>query len=167
MIVAKRSGSTNSLWRGNPKVYRWFTLTAAAPGARNRLVEVGRGLNCFHVFVGKAEMVAKFMDKYMGDDFTQRIVVMLGPIVENGAPIEEKVLGNWPVCGTAPSSVMPMPLNRPMSSNGLSMPKPSSTSSSAKSATEQVTSAASEAKGSGRALSASVASASMSSRVGA
>src|SRR5215217_540428 len=53
----------------------------------------------FHVLVGKAEMMAEFVDQHMGDDFAERVVVVLGPIVEDGAAVEEHGVGELPGLG--------------------------------------------------------------------
>src|SRR5690606_29616405 len=57
------------------------------------LLGLRRGLDGFHLLVREAEMMAQFVDQHMGDDLAQRVVVVLGPVVENGAAIEEDGVG--------------------------------------------------------------------------
>src|ERR1700693_1591206 len=45
------------------------------------------------VLVGEAEMVADFVEQHVGDDFSQRLVV-LGPIIEDRPPVEPDQVGH-------------------------------------------------------------------------
>ena len=53
------------------------------------LFRVGCGFDRFHIIIRKTEMVAQFMDEHVGHNFAERVVIILGPVVENGAAIEE------------------------------------------------------------------------------
>src|SRR5690606_25924156 len=63
------------------------TRPAERSGALGRL-----RLDRFHVLVRKAEMVADLVDEDVRDDRAQRLLV-LGPIVEDGAAIEPDLVG--------------------------------------------------------------------------
>src|SRR5690606_24268779 len=70
-----------------PAVCRRLLSSAGFPRLPRRL-----RLERFHVSVGKAEVVADLMDQHVGDDGPQRLLV-LGPVVEDGAAIEPDLVG--------------------------------------------------------------------------
>jgi hypothetical protein len=66
---------------------QWLAASGRGPLARRDRRSIGVRFDRLHVGVGQAEMMADLMDQHMGDDGTERLL-MVAPVVEDRPAIQ-------------------------------------------------------------------------------